>query len=204
MKKAIKGLGLLVAFLILVVGGYIGTSFLTARISGLSQQEAQIVNFSPQKCSQTRSAKPVTLTRMEPEKKLLDKVASTAELQQYASAWEKIAEVQKTKAEDFTLIATNVHVVKERSFEMVDRKLMEIQTLESHGGPFLLLAQARLPQWGGSFANTFFRDDDERDYEVLCDRLYEQNSDYEIYCDRLYEQNEEISSQVSRLSLIHI
>lgn len=81
---------------------------------------------------------------------------------------------------------------------MIDRKLMEIQTLESQGGPFLLLAQARLPQWGGSFANTFFRDDDERDYEVLCDRLYEQSSAYEIYCDRLYEQNEETSSQVSR------
>jgi len=33
------------------------------------------------------------------EQKLLDKVASTEELKQYASAWEKIAAVQKTKAE---------------------------------------------------------------------------------------------------------
>ena len=42
MKKAIKGLGLLVAFLILVVGGYIGTSFLTARMSGLSERDAGV------------------------------------------------------------------------------------------------------------------------------------------------------------------
>ena len=36
---------------------------------------------------------------MEAEKKLLEKVASTAELGEYASAWEKIADVQKRKAE---------------------------------------------------------------------------------------------------------
>ena len=44
MKKAIKGLALLVAFLILVVGGYIGTSLLTARMSALSDSEVQ--NFA--------------------------------------------------------------------------------------------------------------------------------------------------------------
>ncbi len=39
MKKAIKGLALLVAFLILVVTGYIGTSFVTARMSSLIHSE---------------------------------------------------------------------------------------------------------------------------------------------------------------------
>jgi uncharacterized protein (TIGR02117 family) len=39
MKKAIKGLGLLVAFLILVVGAYIGVSFMTARMSSSSSSE---------------------------------------------------------------------------------------------------------------------------------------------------------------------
>ena len=47
MKKAIKGLGLLVAFLILVVGGYIGTSFVTARVSGLSQLESNAFAGEP-------------------------------------------------------------------------------------------------------------------------------------------------------------
>lgn len=60
------------------------------------------------------------------EKKLLDKVASTAELQQYASAWEKIAGVQKTKAEkqgQGVLISSRMFTIAQELVQMAQEDL---------------------------------------------------------------------------------
>ena len=68
----------------------------------------------------------VMATAVAAEKKLLDKVASTAELQPYASAWEKIAEVQKTKAEkqgQGVLISSRMFTIAQELVQMAQEDL---------------------------------------------------------------------------------
>ena len=51
------------------------------------------------------------------------------------------------------------------------------KTVESQGGPFLLMAKDRLVDWGGVDSCSFFdpnEHDEDTDYEILCDLQYEQ------------------------------
>ena len=63
-------------------------------------------------------------------------------------------------------------------------KVPSFKTVESRGGPFLLVAKDRLLDWGGVDSCSYF-DPDEHD----------ENTDYEILCDLQYEQRYEESSK---------
>ncbi len=44
-----------------------------------------------------------------------------------------------------------------------------IGSVETYGGPFVVLPTAKLGKWSGNEANQFFGDEEESDYERLCD-----------------------------------